>query len=135
MNRGEQMKRHISKLVSSGIKGADLTSIAYGELIKINPPTFQFEHLPDPLDNEFIITPNYKVFVDEDIGKKYVFMKNAGGQTYFYLYEAAPQGENGVEYKWQGRIDECNLIGECPDGAVVVTHGTIELAVHERRKE
>lgn len=134
MNKGEQIKRLVQTLVVQGIDGADLSSIAYGTLEKVNPPTFRFKHLPEPLDNEFIVTPKYKVFIEADIGNKYVFMKNAGGQTYYYLYEMANQGENGEAYQWQGRIDKCRLVGTCPDGQVVVTEGTIEIGVHERRK-
>lgn len=135
MTRGLELKKIVQQIVSQAMKGADLANIAYGTLKSIDPPTFQFEGLPEPLSEDFIITPKYKVFVEEDIGNKYVFMKNAGGQTYFYLYEPARQGENGKEYKWKGRIDECRLIGTCPDGEVIVTEGTIEIGVHERRKE
>ena len=104
MNKGQRLKRIAQQVAKEVSLGQEHTAIAYGTLDKINPPTFIFEGL-DPLDKESIITPKYKVFTPEDIGKKYVFMKNIGGQTYFYMYEAAPQGENGVEYKWKGRID------------------------------
>ena len=133
MSKGSELKTVIQKIVRDVIKGAELSNIVYGTLIDINPPTFRFEGL-DPLSEEFIITPKYKVFLNEDLGNKYVFMKNTGGQTYFYLYEAQNQGENGVEYSWEGRIENCNLIGTCSHGPVVVTHGTIEKSTHERRK-
>ena len=78
------------------------------------------------------ITPKFRVFREDEIGKEFVFQEDDKGQQYIYLYEAAPRGENGIEYKWKGRIDKANLIGKCPHGEVVVTHGTIEVGVHER---
>jgi len=113
------------------------SNITYATLTSLSPLTFIPEGDTNvELEGEFLVVPKYKVFTEKDIGKKFVFQCNDGGQTWFYLYEPSnPQGSNGVEYKWKGRIDECELIGTCPDGEVIVTHGTIEVAVHEEGAE
>ncbi len=116
------------------------SEIIYAKLTSINPVTF----IPEDREGEeglkkiiikedFLVIPKYRVFTEEEIGNKFVLQKNFRGQTYFYLYEASePQGQNGLEYKWKGRIEKCELIGTCPHGSVVVTHGKIEKGVHEK---
>lgn len=133
-----QVLKNISDNQNSKIAFSELI---YAKLTSINPITF----IPETKDGEekkiviqedFLVIPKYRVFTEEEIGNKFVLQKNFRGQTYFYLYEASsPQGSNGVEYKWSGRIDACNLIGTCPHGEVVVTHGSIEKAVHEKGVE
>lgn len=133
MSIEERLKRVIKKSAEGVLNGSVPAETTYLELISIEPLRFRRES-GLIIESAFIVTPKHKVFIDDDIGRKFVFQKNAGGQTYFYSYEPAPQGENGVPYEWEGHIVKCNLIGTCPDGTVVVTHGTIEHAVHERRK-
>lgn len=110
------------------------SEIIYATLISINPVTFKREdNTKIIIKEEYLVVPKYRVFTAEEIGHKFVLQKNFRGQTYFYLYEASyPQGSNGVEYHYKGRIDECELYGTCPHGKVVVTHGTIEKGVHEK---
>ena len=99
-------------------------------LVSLDPLTFQVTSQLK-LYGQFLTTPKHKVFREEDIGRKYVFWKDSGGQTYYYLYEAATQGQNGVPYNFRGTF-EGKLHGTCPDGAVTVTHGTIDKLTHER---
>lgn len=114
-------------------------------LKSLNPLTFTITEQLEIREN-MIVIPKYKVFIPEDIGKKYVFFKNAGGQTYYFMYEASqPQGSNGVPYYYEGKnksyINSCKLIGTCSCGhSVEVTHGdifdeSIEYVKHEKRVE
>lgn len=131
MSIGQELKGVIQEIAVNVIQGGSLTSLTYAELVSIEPLVFK-ENAKLKIQGVHLITPQYRVFTEDDIGKKFVFMKNTGGQDYFYLYEAAPKGHNGVPYKWLGEIEECELIGTCPTGPVVVTHGKITLARHER---
>lgn len=123
----------IYKAVERYMGGIKSSQIVYAKLESLSPLLFVLESDNNvELKEEFLVVPKYRVFTGKDIGKKFVFQRNHGGQTYFYLYEAStPQGSNGVPYKWKGEIKECELHGTCPDGEVVVTHGTIEMAIHE----
>ena len=131
MSIGQELKGVIQEIAVNVIQGGSLTSLTYAELVSIEPLVFK-ENAKLTISGVHLITPRYRAFTEDDIGKKFAFMKNAGGQDYFYLYEAAPKGHNGVPYSWSGEIEECELIGTCPTGEVKVTHGKITLATHER---
>lgn len=134
------------KMVSHNVsQGAVPAQMTRATLISLTPLTFRItEQLK--LHDQMIVIPKYKVFIEEDIGKHYVFFKNAGGQTYYYMYEASsPQGSNGEPYHFAGRsestITGASLHGACScGGTVLVTHGEIHSEeirkmTHERRVE
>lgn len=127
------LKILIEKLIDQKLGRIMASKISYCTLKSLSPLCF----IPEDnkkinIKEEFLVVPKYRVFTKKDLGKKFVIMSNNEGQTYFYLYEASdPQGSNGIPYNWKGEIKKCNLIGHCPDGEVVVTHGTIEFATHE----
>ena len=113
--------KKINKDVQGGMTRASLKSLS--------PLTFTITEQLE-IYGQMIVLPKYRVFTAKDIGKSFVFFKNQGGQTYYYLYEASqPQGSNGIPYhftgKMRGTISGANLIGTCPDGGVVVTQGSL----------
>lgn len=128
------LKELIDQIIDRKMNNRLYSNIIYAKLKTLTPLTFIPESDDFELKGDFLVVPRYKVFTEDDIGRKFVFAGNDGGQTYFYLYEASqPQGSNGEPYKWRGEIVSCKLKGTCPDGEVTVTNGTIELAIHERR--
>lgn len=129
MSKGYELKEliaSISKNVSDDLVPSQIT---YAELLEIEPELkFQID-AKLPLKAPFIVTPKYRVFTVEDIGKKFVFLKNLGGQTYFYLYEMAEQGTNGVPYKFTGSLKGTftgKLTGTCTDTKATITSGVID---------
>lgn len=126
-----KFKRLIEEIARGVVDNNVYAKKVHAKLESISPLSFRLNDKIS-LYGDFLITPKYRVFREDEIGNEFVFQEDDKGQQYIYLYEAAPRGENGIEYKWKGRIDEANLIGKCPHGEVVVTHGTIEVGVHER---
>ena len=122
----------INKAVDRRLGGLAFANISYAKLETLTPLMFRLESDTNvELKDEFLVVPKHRVFTSKDIGKKFVFIRNNGGQTYFYFYEpSSPQGSNGVPYRWKGEIEQCELIGHCPDGEVIVTHGIIDIAIH-----
>lgn len=59
---------------------------AYARLISVTPLTFRVD-MKMELTKEFLIFPKGKTFTTLDIGKKYLFLKDYGGQDYFFMYE------------------------------------------------
>ncbi|MDY3119150.1 MAG: hypothetical protein SOW18_06405 [Peptoniphilus sp.] len=126
------LKRAIEEIAKGVNENMVFTRKVHGTLVSVSPLKFQLS------EKIFIygancITPKYRVFREDEIGKSFVFQEDAEGQQFIYCYEAtAKPGENGVPYRWKGTIDSCSLHGTCPHGAVVVTGGTIDSATHER---
>lgn len=126
-----ELKRVIEEIAKGVNENSVFTRKVHATLISVSPLKFQLS------EKIFIygancITPKYRVFRQDEIGKSFVFQEDAEGQQFIYCYEAtANPGENGEPYQWKGRIDQCELHGTCPDGAVVVTGGTITMATHE----
>lgn len=129
-----ELKQVIEEIARGVVNNQVYTRKIHAKLISINPLKFQLS------EKIFIygancITPKYRVFTQEDIGKSFVFQEDMEGQQFIYCYEPTDKpGENGVPYQWSGKIDSCTLIGTCPDGSVTVTGGEIHLATHERGK-
>lgn len=125
----------INKIITKIAGGAvpQFPAPVYMTLISTSPLKFQLDSDKNiKAFGGYLVVPKYRKFLDTEIGHKFVFQRGEDGQTYFYLYEPSdPQGSNGIPYQWKGEIESCNLIGTCPDGEVVVTHGTIEVAIHE----
>lgn len=120
----------IKQVASAQIDGRVPAGCTRAKLVKLDPLTFQITAQLH-VYGQFLVTPKHKVFRPADVGRDYVFWKDAGGQTYYYLYEpASPQGANGVPYSFKGTF-EGTLHGTCPDGAVTVTQGTITSLTHE----
>lgn len=125
------LKSLIERIAGDVVTERGMSKKVHAKLVKVSPPTFRlYDNLE--ISGAFVITPKYRVFTEDDIGHDFIFEEDYSGQQFIYCYEAAPTGENGVAYKWQGKISACNLIGKCPHGEVIVTHGTIEEATHER---
>lgn len=126
----------MNKLIEDYDKRSARSEITYCELISINPVTFVPKNEDQKnlkIKEEFLVVPKYRVFIEDDIGKNFVLSRNAGGQTYFYLYEASsPQGSNGEPYNFvgdhffvEGNVT-CSLSGPCTcGGTATVTGGTI----------
>lgn len=134
MNGSLELKKVIEEIAKGVITNQVFTKKVHATLISVSPLKFKLS------DKIFIygpncITPRFRVFREDEIGKSFVFQEDAEGQQYIYCYEAtAKPGENGEAYQWSGKIDSCELHGTCPDGPVTVTGGTITLATHERGK-
>lgn len=126
-----RFKQLIEDIAKGVINHDTFAKVVFAKLKSVNPLKFE---LSDKIEifGDCLISPKYRVFREDEIGNDFVFQEDHEGQRFIYLYEAAAPGQNGIEYQWKGRIDECRLIGTCPHGEVVVTHGTIEKAVHER---
>lgn len=58
----------------------------YAKLISIDPLTFRVDMRMD-VKKRFLIFPKGMTFISEDIGKKYLFLRDHGGQQYFFMYE------------------------------------------------
>ena len=58
----------------------------YARLISVSPITFRIDMKLD-VKKKFIIFPKGVNFTIQDIGKKYLFLKDYGGQQYFFMYE------------------------------------------------
>lgn len=129
-----QWKNLIQDIADKTITSKTLSDITYLELVSVEPLVFQ-KNSKTVLESEFIVTPKYHVFTKKDIGKKFVFQRSQGGQTFYFLYEPAEKGKNGKPYKWKGKVDKCSLKGTSPSGEVTVTHGTIDIAIHEEEVE
>lgn len=120
------LKETIKQLVENVIDGRVPGGCTRATLISLDPLEFQITSKLK-IYGQFLVTPRHKKFRAEDIGKEYVFFKDGGGQTYYWLYEAmCPQGDNGVPYHWSGEMVSCALQGLCScGGTVLVTHGEV----------
>ena len=126
------LKRVIEEISMGVINNRTFSECVIAKLKSVKPLVFYInEKLELSLDYGNLTTPKYRVFRKDEIGKSFIFQKNKDGQQYIYLYECAPQGENGIPYKWTGSL-KCNLKGTCPDGDVVVTEGELIEVIHER---
>lgn len=124
------LKKVIEEIAGGVVKSHIFAKKVHATLVSVSPLQFQ---LTDKITiaESFLISPKYRIFREDEIGKSFVFQEDYDGQQYIYLYECAPQGENGVPYKWTGSL-KCNLKGTCPDGDVVVTEGELIEVIHER---
>lgn len=87
--------------------------LIYAKLISIDPLEFKPENIDIKLKGKFLVVPKFRPFIKYEIGKKFVFISNDGGQTYFFLYEASdPQGSNGIDYHWTGRWRKGQIRGK-----------------------
>ena len=127
-----KLKKAMTRIAADYVGTLKTATIVHSKLEKLEPLTFKRDDDIE-LKEEFLVVPKYRKFTNEEIGHYFVFQSNAEGQVWYYLYEASsPQGSNGVDYyfdgthKLKGNV-KCTLYGTCPDGAVVVTNGTIEL--------
>lgn len=127
-----RLLNNLRKISQGQIDGTSPGGFTRATLTSLSPLTFQVTSKLK-LSGRFIVTPKYRVFTADDIGKEFVFFRDHGGQTYYYAYEPqTPQGANGEPYHFKGRVT-CNLTGTCPTGTVTVTGGTIEDLEHDRR--
>lgn len=125
------LKNAIEKIASGVIDEKNMARKVFAKLTKVNPPTFRlYDNLE--VSGAFVITPKYRVFTERDIGKDFVLEEDFGGQRYFYCYEAANVGENGIAYRWTGLIPMCDIVGSCSCGHEVhVRSGIIGEIIHE----
>lgn len=128
------LKALIDLTIDSKIKNSMPANVSYATLVSLDPLNFKLDSNPDiDIKEEFLVVPKYRVFTEKDLNKKFVFLSNDGGQTYFYLYQASePQGSNGEAYTFEGSHIfedgeiECELHGTCSDGSTtLVTNGKI----------
>lgn len=128
----QRLLNNLKQISKDQFSGESPGGFTRATLTSLNPLTFQITSKLK-VSGHFIVTPKYRVFTEEDIGKDFVFFKDLGGQTYYYAYEPqTPQGANGESYHFKGKVT-CNLTGTCPEGTVTITGGTIEDLEHERR--
>lgn len=116
------------------IEGQVMGTMTRATLVSLSPLTFQVTS-KIKISGRFLVTPKYRLFVEDDLGKDFVFYKDQGGQTYYYCYEPTQNpGENGSPYHFEGKFKGA-LHGMSSDGtAVTVTEGVIDDITHERRK-
>lgn len=98
------LKGAIDEIVNQNLGRRMNSEIIYCKLISLDPLDFIPEN-DDKLHikEEFLVVPKYRPFTKKDLGKKFVLIRNDGGQTYFYMYEASePQGSNGIPYHFEG---------------------------------
>ena len=125
------LKAAIEKIANGVIEEKNMARKVFAKLTKVNPPTFKlYDNLE--VSGAFVITPKYRVFTANDIGKDFVLEEDLGGQRYFYCYEAANVGENGIPYRWTGSIPKCDLVGNCSCGHEVhIYSGVLNEIVHK----
>lgn len=132
MANANKLKEAIKMIASDVQNGSVPGGYTRAKLINISPLEFELTSKLK-LYGQFLVTPRFKVFRPEDIGKEYVFFKDHGGQTYYYAYEPVnPQGSNGEPYFFEGDI-ECEIHGSCSHGPVVVTSGKIFKIEHRKQ--
>jgi len=125
----------VNQLIQDNDKRLNRQELTYCELTSIKPVTFVPKNEDQKnlkIKEEFLVIPKYRVFIEDDIGKSFVLSKNAGGQTYFYMYEASdPQGSNGIPYNYIGTHHfedgnvTCTLTGTCTCGATTTVTGGV----------
>lgn len=125
-----ELKKIIEDIAKGVIEGKTSTKKVHAKLISVAPLKFQLNEKIF-IYGSALVSPKYRVFREDEIGNEFVFQEDESGQQYIYCYEAALPGENGIAYKWAGKI-KCNIRGTCPDGDVVVTEGELIEVIHER---
>ena len=107
----ESMKKILDEYSSKRLHEGDFAKIHYATLISLYPLDFMLnDDNKIHLKEEYLVVPKYRPFVESDVGKRFVFVSNHGGQTYFYLYEASdPQGSNGIKYKHKKHINDSKI--------------------------
>ena len=83
---GKQIRSIANKTFDASVP----MEMVFGILIKVDVKkplwTFRIDQKHD-IDEDFIVFPKGTSFSEADIGKKYLFLKNKGGQRYAFLYE------------------------------------------------
>lgn len=59
----------------------------YARLIEVEPKLIFLIDMKLEVSKKFLIFPKGMIFTNNDIGKKYLFLKDYGGQEYFFMYE------------------------------------------------
>lgn len=124
MSDYSRLKEVVEEIAQGVMNRATGTRKVHARLVSVSPLKFQ---LTDKiyLFGSALITPRFRVFRTDEIGRGFVFQEDAGGQQYIYLYEAAEQGENGEEYRYEstheftedtiiGYVDGSNLVHVSP---------------------
>lgn len=90
-----QLVETIKRIVKGMMDGQVMPGCTRATLISLDPLTFQIT--PQlKIYGQFLVSPKYRIFLPRDVGKEFVFWKDAGGQSYYFLYEPVrPQGSNG----------------------------------------
>lgn len=130
MDKYLELKNTIEDIAKGVMESRTSTKKVHAKLISVTPLKFQLNEKIF-IYGSALISPKYRVFREDEIGNEFVFQEDESGQQYIYCYEAASPGENGVPYKWKGKI-RCNIRGTCSHGAVVVTEGELIEVIHER---
>lgn len=110
------LKNLIAKICLDTMAQAVPMDVTYLEVVSVNPLEFKGSG-GLILSEDFVVLPEYLIFSDRDIGKRFVFLKKYGGQLYFYLY--APKGIV-KEYDFDFEIDNNSTSGYVSGGSVVV---------------
>lgn len=128
-----QLKKAIEKIARQVYDSQSPTKKVHATLVSVNPLKFQIN---DKLFiyGDILISPRFRVFREDEIGRSFVFQEDEMGQQYIYCYEATKKrGENGIPYHYEGTHHfengqvQCTLYGTCScGGTTTVTHGTIE---------
>lgn len=91
----------LQRMVEGVLAGKSFTKAVTAELVSLSPLTFSLLGGKIRLKGANLVIPAHRIFTAEEVGKSFCFLENDGGQRYYYLYEAAPSGENGryLEYE------------------------------------
>lgn len=112
MDMAYKLKMIVTEIVKKYIDTLSFSNVFHAKLVSINPLKFVRSDGIEIYDS-LLVVPKYRRFTDYEIGKSFVFMSNHEGQVFYYLYEASsPQGENGVDYHWQGLIRKGEIRGK-----------------------
>lgn len=118
---GYQLLNVIKEIIENYMSNTVPTGRVYLRLKKLAPLTFENVENGVVVKGKMLTTPKYRVFKEEEVGSNFLFLKMDDANKYVYLYEAAPEGENGERY-----IDQAEIM-ETYDGAGgAVTGGKIK---------
>lgn len=140
MSEYGRLKEVVEEIASGVMNRATGTRKVHARLVSVEPLKFQ---LTDKLFifGSALISPRFRVFRPDEIGKGFVFQEDAGGQQFIYLYEAAEPGKNGEEYRYEstheitkdtiiGYVDSANQVHVSP-GKTFQSKGTHHKGVAE----
>lgn len=132
MSEYNKLKQIIEKIAKGVVDRSAPSRKVHARLVSVSPLKFRVDDKID-IYGQFLISPKYHVFTDEDIGTEYVFLQDYSGQQFIFLYEAAPQGENGIPYTFTGELIDGELKGKTASGeAVTITEGTFNKMKHSK---
>lgn len=99
MIKTSELRDVMKMIVENVIQHKALTCVKVGRLVSVDPVAFSFgkglHHVSDP----FLVLPTNVFFEEVDIGTKHAFIRNAGGQSFFYLYKVGDSVDSDNEHR------------------------------------